>query len=101
MCTQAALSRQTLHCSTNCIFRLESYLADMIVIKLMPQAVGGPDKGIVMARVHRVAGVHQHPIQAVGLRRPPPVGHEGSQVQLGVKINLQQGTYDIHTCTYN
>ena len=52
---------------------LGSHLTDMVVIQLMPQAIGRLDKGIVVTRVHRVAGVHKDTVEAVGLSRAAPV----------------------------
>lgn len=67
-----------------------AYLADMVVVELMPQAIGALDVSIVVPGVHRVSRMDQHAIQGVRLSLLAPVGHEGPQVQLSVKVNLHQ-----------
>ena len=67
-----------------------TYLTDKRVIELVPDAVGPLNEAEVVARVHRVALVHQDAVQLIQLRRSPPVAHVRAQIKVMLKVNLQQ-----------
>mmetsp|Transcript_3393 Transcript_3393/g.8389 ORF Transcript_3393/g.8389 Transcript_3393/m.8389 type:complete len:334 (+) Transcript_3393:1108-2109(+) len=63
-------------------------LADTVVIHGMPHPVGSADKAVVVARMHRVAGVHEHRVQVVHDRAAAGRPQEGREVELRLKVDL-------------
>lgn len=66
-------------------------LGHMVVIHLVPEAIWSSDKAVIVAAVHRVSRMHQHPKQLIHLRAASPVAHERPHVKLGLKVHLHKG----------
>ena len=67
-----------------------SHLGHLHVVHAVPEAVGGAHEAEVVAAVHGVARVHQHPKQFIHLGARPPIAQVRCHVQVSVKIDLQR-----------
>jgi hypothetical protein len=76
-------SQQHARCS-----RAPARLLDLVVVALVPQAVGRAHEAVVVPAVHGVAGVHEHAEELVRLRAGAPVAHVRRQVQPRAKVHL-------------
>ena len=68
--------------------RAPARLFDLVVIALVPQAVGRAHEAVVVPAVHGVASVHEHAEELVRLRVAAPVAHVRRQVQARAKVHL-------------